>query len=99
LQLSGNTAEKKKVNLSFVGIKRRPTWPPLLLDGGRRLKGVEEYYNRATPLSRRIVIEGDEMSIISKEILEQDKRSLTTFLIYLNILLAGAFLLTCFYNG
>ena len=95
----GEHNRKEKVTLSFVGISRRPTWPPLLLDGGRRLKCVKEYLNRATPLSRRIVIEGDEMSIISKETREQDKRSLTTFLIWLNILLAGAFLLTCFYTG
>ena len=95
----GEHDRKEKVTLSFVGISRRPTWPPLFLDVGRRLKGVEEYLNRATPLSRSIVIEGDEMSIISKETREQDKRSLTTFLICLNILLAGAFLLTCFYTG
>jgi hypothetical protein len=70
-----------------------------LLDGWRRFNGVEEHLNRATSLSRRIAIEGDEMSIISKETLEQDKRSLTTFLICLNVLLAGAFLLTCFCTG
>jgi hypothetical protein len=70
-----------------------------LLDGWRRLKGVEEHLYRATALSRMIVIEGDEMSIISKETLEQDKRSLTAFLICLNVLLAGAFLFTCFCTG
>jgi hypothetical protein len=39
------------------------------------------------------------MSIINKEILKQDKRSLTVFLTYLNVILAAAFLLICFCKG
>jgi hypothetical protein len=46
-----------------------------------------------------MVIEVNEMSIINKEILEQDKRSLTVFLTYLNVILAAAFLLICFCAG
>jgi hypothetical protein len=54
---------------------------------------------RLTAPTRRIPMEGADMSIISKESIEQDKRSLTVFLIYLNVVLAGAFLLACFYTA
>jgi hypothetical protein len=38
------------------------------------------------------------MSVISKEQIKQDERSLVIFLILFNIALASAFLLACFYQ-
>jgi hypothetical protein len=69
-----------------------------LLDGERRL-AARMMRTRESSLSPRIAIEVNEMSIINKEILEQDKRSLTVFLTYLNVILAAAFLLICFCAG
>lgn len=37
------------------------------------------------------------MSVISKEQLKRDERSLTVFLVCFNIALASAFLMICFY--
>jgi hypothetical protein len=39
------------------------------------------------------------MSVISKEQVKRDERSLVIFLIMFNAALAGAFLLACFYQG
>lgn len=39
------------------------------------------------------------MSVISKEQLKRDERSLVIFLILFNIALIGAFLLICFYQS
>ena len=39
------------------------------------------------------------MSVISKEQIKQDERSLVIFLILFNIALASAFLLVCFYQA
>ena len=39
------------------------------------------------------------MSVISKEQIKQDERSLVIFLILFNIALASAFLLACFYKA
>jgi hypothetical protein len=40
-----------------------------------------------------------EMSVMSKEQIKRDERSLIIFLIMFNIALAGAFLLACFYQS
>jgi len=39
------------------------------------------------------------MSVISKEQIKREERSLIIFLILFNIALAGAFLLVCFYQS
>jgi hypothetical protein len=39
------------------------------------------------------------MSVISKEQIKRDERSLVIFLILFNVVLASAFLLVCFYKG
>ncbi len=39
------------------------------------------------------------MSVISKEQIKQDERSLIIFLILFNIVLVAAFLLACFYQS
>jgi hypothetical protein len=39
------------------------------------------------------------MSVMSKEQIKRDERSLIIFLILFNIALAGAFLLACFYQA
>jgi hypothetical protein len=39
------------------------------------------------------------MSVMSKEQIKQDERSLVIFLILFNIALASAFLLACFYQA
>jgi hypothetical protein len=98
LLLSENITEDKKVTLSSWVISRRPIWPPLLLDGERRL-AARMMRTRESSLSPRIAIEVNEMSIINKETLEQDKRLLTVVLTYLNAILAAAFLLICFCTG
>lgn len=45
-----------------------------------------------------IKIERYEMSVINKEELKRDERSLFIFLTLFNITLAGLFLLACFYQ-
>jgi hypothetical protein len=40
-----------------------------------------------------------EMTVMSKEQIKRDERSLIIFLILFNIALAGAFLLACFYQS
>jgi hypothetical protein len=40
-----------------------------------------------------------EMTVMSKEQIKRDERSLIIFLILFNIALAGAFLLVCIYQG
>ncbi len=39
------------------------------------------------------------MSVISKEQLKRDERSLAIFLVFFNIALFGAFLMICFYRS
>jgi hypothetical protein len=39
------------------------------------------------------------MSVMSKEQIKRDERSLIIFLILFNFVLAGAFLLACLYQG
>jgi hypothetical protein len=39
------------------------------------------------------------MSVISKEQIKRDERSLVIFLILFNLVLASAFLLACFYQS
>jgi len=39
------------------------------------------------------------MSVISKEQIKRDERSLVIFLILFNVALASAFLLVCFHQG
>jgi hypothetical protein len=39
------------------------------------------------------------MSVMSKEQIKRDERSLIIFLIMFNLALAGAFLLACLYQG
>jgi hypothetical protein len=46
-----------------------------------------------------INIEGFEMSVINKEELKRDERTLFIFLSLFNIALAGAFLLACIYQS
>jgi hypothetical protein len=72
---------------------------------GERLKGgtgfAQRCCNRKAMRGRVLLssVKRYEMSVISKEQIKRDERSLVIFLILFNFVLASAFLLVCFYQG
>jgi hypothetical protein len=77
----------------------RPKRGDVSLNGGTGFAAPSRIHNDMRGWILLSSVKRYEMSVLSKEQIKRDERSLIIFLILFNIALASAFLLVCFYQS